>query len=140
MRRPNPDITYYPDKYLNKPYKYIRTFADELIKELVANEDGVILPYNLGTLYIMGTKKLALNRKATIEKGSPVFYQNYETDGYRFQLVWNSTRIGHVKKARLNVRRNYKYALFIIKSYDKIKKAINSSIKNDKWSHWFRLE
>lgn len=140
MKRPDSTITFFADKAVGLPFSILRAFGKEIIKELIDNADGVILPGNLGTIYIEGREKAAIDKKLTKEYGRVVYHQNYETEGYSFRLQWNHTRLGHMKRTANSNRRLYLYNMVLLKPYDILKDSIRDKIKKGEWHHWFRKD
>jgi hypothetical protein len=67
MKRPTPHITFFADKYIGKPYSYIKAFSTELINEIVNNEDGVKMPLGLGVLQVIGKNSRSFDYKNSIK-------------------------------------------------------------------------
>ena len=130
---------YLDSEHENIPVDVYRVFRDEFIKELLANEEGVTLPLNMGWMKIVGSQSPAEDRntkKAPEKEHYTNYYKNYHTDGWVFKVYWYSRPIGKtediVKKAFFNSD------AYGFKPNKPLRTAITAAIVAGKWDHFHR--
>lgn len=134
MDRPSDIYCYCAERY-NKEidFNIIRLFGEEVINEIMLNEDGVEMPHPFGLIFILAIKNnnRVIDVYNTKKYGKTIFYDNSETDDFRFKPV-----VKLYFKKRKYERDPIKWGHFFgFKGGKKIKKSIFNQIKK-KWYHW----
>lgn len=137
MKRPTPHITFFADKYIGKPYSYIKAFSTELINEIVNNEDGVKMPLGLGVLQVIGKNSRSFDYKNSIKYDKKIHHNNSETDGWKFTVSLHRVFID--KKAKYKSKcKTFSFNFVKFKPFDLLKLKLRDKIKEGKWIYYYK--
>jgi len=131
--RPAADRCFCPERYNPDIDRTImKTFGEELKKELISNESGVIMPPPFGLVYIAGIPMTVKDHGNSNKHNIDIKHANDHTDGLVYILVGQFFNNGlRVVRRKTKMLKYYK-----LRPNKNFRKLIKDNIRANNFSHW----